>query len=372
MDKCSDSEEYGTSSYFEFYARQVIDEMGALGKESCKEGLVEPLTDDQEPCGKEPQEIVDKEIVEPAYGPWMLVSYGRQGNRVYKSRNGYEGGQAAPMKHAGNGYSGYYKGNTGGSAGPTYGNSGNYVGHSNGNAGGNIGSFNGHSNGKQVANGKNVGSGGSYGKKVGTAAEGRGMGKSFTASSTAKAKNASMSAALIASTSSGSRFEILREEEGVILSTTGNQGNTQAEAEVQIRESVVLLDVTNQNIAQNIAGPKISSQRSKKISKKGKKPVALVGPLEVNHKGVEFYKKSFGLDKASNSNPTPCQLDSEVLDNAAALRQLHREVNKFDGTCSDIRGDESLLSDRCELEPPVETFDKVASDLKEAMEVIVE
>ncbi|KAK0576197.1 hypothetical protein LWI29_013592 [Acer saccharum] len=210
------------------------------------------------------------------------------------------------MKHAGNGYSGHYKGNTGGSAGQTYGDSGNYVGHSNGNAGGNIGSFNGHSNGKQVANGKHVGSGGSYGKKFGTAAEGRGMGKSFTAGSTAKAKNASMSAVPIASTSSGSRFEILREEEGVILSTTENQDNTQAEAE------------------------------------------------------------------ASNSNPTPCQLDSEVLDNAAALRQLHREVSKFDGTSSDIRGGESLLSDRGEVEPPVETFDKVASDLKEAMEVIVE
>ncbi|KAK0581883.1 hypothetical protein LWI29_019095 [Acer saccharum] len=226
---------------------------------------------------------------------------------------------------------GHYKGNTGGSAGQTSGDSGNYVGHSKGNAGGNLGSFNGHSNGKQVANGKHVGSGGSYGKKFGTAAEGRGMGKSFTAGSTAKAKNASMSAVPTASTSSGSRFEILREEEGVILSTTVTQDITQAEAE-----------------------------RSKKISKKGKKPVAIVGPLEVNHKGVEFYKKSFGLDKASNSNPNPCQLDSEVLDNAAALRQLHREVSKFDGTSSDIRGGESLLSDRGEVEPPVETFDKFA------------
>ncbi|KAK1578721.1 hypothetical protein Q3G72_032646 [Acer saccharum] len=302
---------------------------------------MEPTTDVQEPSGKEPQEIVDKEIVEPAYGPWMLVSYGRQGNRVNKSRNGYEGGQAAPMKHAGNGYSGHYKGNSGGSAGQTFGDAGNYVGHSKGNAGGNL-------------------------------AEGRGMGKSFTAGGSAKAKNASMSAVPTASTSSGSRFEILREEEGVILSTTVTQDIPQAEAEVQIRESVVLLDVTNQNIAQNIVGPKISSQRSKKISKKGKKPVAIVGPLEVNHKGVDFYKKSFGLDKASNSNPNPGQLDSEVLDNAAALRQLHREVSKFDGTSSDIRGGESLLSDRGEVEPPVETFDKVASDLKEAMEVIVE
>ncbi|TXG46639.1 hypothetical protein EZV62_027861 [Acer yangbiense] len=187
-----------------------------------------------------------------------------------------------------------------------------------------------------VANEKHVGSGGSYGKKFGTEAESRGMGKNFKASSTAKAKNASLIAAPIASTSSGSRFEILREEEGVFLSATESQVNTQAEAEVQNRESGVLIDVTNQNCAQSNVGPKISSQRSKKISKKGKKTVALVGPLEVNHK------------------------DSEVLDNAAALRQLHREVSKFNGKNSDIREDESLLSDRTSAAPKLKLLNKPA------------
>ncbi|KAK0574720.1 hypothetical protein LWI29_028077 [Acer saccharum] len=201
------------------------------------------------------------------------------------------------MKHVGNGNSGHYKGNTGGYAGQTYGNSGNSIGHSNGNSGGNIGSTNGNSKGKQVANGNHVGSGGSYGKKFGNEVEGRGMGKIFKASSSAKAKNASLSAASIASTSSGSRFEILREEEGGILSATESQANSQVAVEVQHRKSGILIDVTNQNNAQSNVGPKIASQRSKKISIKGKKPAALVGPLEVNHKGVEFYKKSFGLDK---------------------------------------------------------------------------
>ncbi|KAK1581773.1 hypothetical protein Q3G72_008950 [Acer saccharum] len=45
----------------------------------------------------------DNEV--PAYGPWLLVSYGRQGNRGYKCRNGWtgNGNVGAPMNNTTNG-----------------------------------------------------------------------------------------------------------------------------------------------------------------------------------------------------------------------------------------------------------------------------
>ena len=96
-----------------------------------------------------------------AYGPWLLVSYGRQGNRGPKSRNNNGSGHAAIGKQAGSGnssgYAVYYNGMFDGYAGHSISNAGGYVGHSIGNAG--------HSNRKHAANGKLAGIGVSNGKK---------------------------------------------------------------------------------------------------------------------------------------------------------------------------------------------------------------
>ncbi|KAK1555096.1 hypothetical protein Q3G72_021799 [Acer saccharum] len=265
----------------------------------------------------------------------MIKNMHTQGNKGFKSRNGNGSGHATPGKHAGSGY-------IGGFAGHSNGNSGGYAGHSNDNTGGYTGHANGntgHPNGKQAALGKQAGNGFDNGKKFVSEIEGNSMGKNFKVSSNAKAKNVN----------------------SIVVASVKNKGNG------------ILLDVTNQNITPSNATPKTYSQKSKKISKQGKKLTAVLGPLEVNRNGVDFYKKSFGLDKVNSSPiPTSCEINSEVLDNAAVLRQLHSDVSKFDGNGSDIRGTEDGLSNVNELEPTVDNFDKVASDLKEAMEVILE
>ncbi|KAK0606345.1 hypothetical protein LWI29_036760 [Acer saccharum] len=296
-----------------------------------------------------------------------LVIKGKEEQRfVVPEKNG-------PVKHGSSGTTWHSKGGTGGYAGHTNGRSGNYADHSNGNPGGSTGMNTSHSVWKQVAHGKQVGSGASAGKKYGSEVEGHGMGKFSIASSSAKAKNVGLTEALPASTSSGSRFEILREEVEVSLLENGDQVHSKAAAEVQNSGNGILLDVTNQNTDPSKVGPKISSQKSKKILKKGKKTMAMVGPLEVNKKGVEFYKKSFGLDKVnSNPNPIPCQNASEVFENADTLRHLHSEVSKFDGSNSILNGEGNVLSNVSKIDLSADNFDKVASVLQEAMEVILE
>ena len=68
-------------------------------KESCRDGVVEPrqeetMCDVQDNTGKE----------ETPYGPWLLVSYGKQGNRNYRGRYGKPGSSGG----------GYGKNNVGG------------------------------------------------------------------------------------------------------------------------------------------------------------------------------------------------------------------------------------------------------------------
>ncbi|KAK4837200.1 hypothetical protein QYF36_003596 [Acer negundo] len=210
----------------------------------------------------------------PAYGLWLLVSYGRQGSRGFKGRNGNVGGQI------------------------------------------NNNSGSGQSNGKQTGSGKNVSIISSNGKRFVDEADDILRGKTFKERSNAKAKNLN-------------------------------------------------------NSSNNIVTPRSFSQNNKKVVKRGKKHAVVVGLLEDNRKRVDFFKKSFGLDKIISSFiPNPCEPDSEALDNAAILRQLYSDVNNFDGNSTENRETGDGPSIVKKLGPTMDNFDRVASELGEAMAVI--
>ncbi|KAK4849956.1 hypothetical protein QYF36_002414 [Acer negundo] len=218
------------------------------------------------------------------------------------------GGHDAPGKYAGSGNISLSNGNYGGYAGIPNGKASHSYGKQvvprkhtgNGNTGhsnGNIGDYASQSNRKQFTPGKQVGSDNSKGRKFENEVKGKVMGKTFKVSSIAKAKNVSLRNPPTESTSSGLRFDILSKDVEVTMLKNDGQVNSKVAAGVKNKEIGIVLNVTNQNIDQSYTAPRFSSQKNKEISKKGKKPAAVVSPLEVNKKGVEFYKKSFGLDK---------------------------------------------------------------------------
>ncbi|KAK2647582.1 hypothetical protein Ddye_015071 [Dipteronia dyeriana] len=53
-------------------------------KDSCREGLVDLMPDETD-IDRNSKNNTERE--NSTYGPWLLVSYGRQGNRNYKGRN---------------------------------------------------------------------------------------------------------------------------------------------------------------------------------------------------------------------------------------------------------------------------------------------
>ncbi|KAK1580953.1 hypothetical protein Q3G72_001633 [Acer saccharum] len=304
-------------------------------KDSCKEGLVEPVREDQEIIGNKSQDNTEKE--KPPYGPWLLVSYGRQGSRGYNGRHGSTGDQRI---------------NNSGS-GPL---NGKHTG-----AGKNVGSF--PSNGKRIIN--------SSSGQV-NEAEGIVRGKLVHDRGGVQARNLNVNKSHIASTSSGSRFDVLGEEVDVAMADDIGQVSGPSEAGGKTNDKVVLTDVTNQGFSKTIATPRLSTHNSKKVVKKGKKPSLVVGPMEANQKGVDFYKKSFVLDKVNSSvSSNQGESDFEGLDNASVLRQLHSDVNNFDGNSAATRGagDGSSSVDNG---PNIDSFDRVASQLGEAMAAISE
>ncbi|KAK1560932.1 hypothetical protein Q3G72_032474 [Acer saccharum] len=234
-------------------------------------------------------------------------------------------------------------------------------------------------NGKQIGTRKNVGSFPSNGKRIINSssgqvneAEGIVRGKIVHDRGGVQARNLNVNKSHIASTSSGSRFDILGEEVDVTMADDIGQVSGPSEAGGKTNDKAVLIDVTNHSISKTIAPPRLSTHNSKKVVKKGKKHSLVVGPMEDNRKGVDFYKKSFGLDKVNSSvSSNQCELDFEVLDNAAVLRQLHSDVNNFDGNSAATRGagDGSSSVDNG---PTIDSFDQVASQLGEAMAVILE
>ncbi|KAK4858363.1 hypothetical protein QYF36_015266 [Acer negundo] len=115
---------------------------------------------------------------------------------------------------------------------------------------------------------KHASSGPSNGKRFESEANGNVMGKNFQERSGAKAKNLNLSNPHTASTSSGSRFDILSEKMDVTMAESGGQVSIKTLAGVKNKEKVVLIVITNQNSSQSNADPRTFSHNKKKFFKK--------------------------------------------------------------------------------------------------------
>ncbi|KAK2640988.1 hypothetical protein Ddye_022751 [Dipteronia dyeriana] len=164
-------------------------------KEICKEGMVEPI----------PEELIaacsnkmdsDKEV--PIYGPWLLVSYGKQGNRVNKGRVD-RNDRGNPNTLEGNG-----------------------------------------------SLGKNLDSGRSNDRKSDGIGKGLGMGSSERLKSGTNRTKDDLGSSFITVKVTCSRFDILSDEGDVMMADGSLQVIDKVEEGWQFTDKVVLGEVTNQ------------------------------------------------------------------------------------------------------------------------------
>ncbi|KAK1554536.1 hypothetical protein Q3G72_013675 [Acer saccharum] len=220
------------------------------------------------------------------------------------------------------------------------------------------------------SHGKNSGNGPTTWKHKGYEADGYVRGKTIQEKGGATAKGLNTKASPTVANTSGSRFDILKDDVDVTMMDSGGQTSCKSAAEGKKVDKVVLIDITNQT-STNKAAAKTSSQTIKKLNKKGKKAVPVILPQCDIRRGVEYYKKSFGLDiESAVVTPNPCELDPKELDNADVLRQLHRDVSNFESgvSSSSVVGDGPSNSTVL----TVDSFDQVASTLEGAMAGISE
>ncbi|KAK1559923.1 hypothetical protein Q3G72_020013 [Acer saccharum] len=292
------------------------------GKDSCKEGLVPPVPEESASSGKG-MENSGKET--PAYGPWLLVSYGKQGNNGYKGKNGRFGNNSAgvPMNSA--------------------------------------------SNGKFSATDP------SSSRKAEYATNNVG-GKVHLVKNVVKPSNPNPSKPH-ASMPSGSRFEVLSEEVDVPMVDSRVQCSKPSVEGIKKKGKFVLTEITNHKSSHLKYVPKTLPQKSKLLAKKGNRLGSdASGRVEARRNG-DFYKVSVGADSISPfPDPVSCDpdLDSKEMDSLDVLRDLHKEVSDFQGMLVEKVGTGDCAINVLNSGLVGENFDEVASNLEEAMAAITE
>ncbi|KAK1577196.1 hypothetical protein Q3G72_019730 [Acer saccharum] len=275
----------------------------------------EPVSDskDKENSGKE----------RPVFGPWLLVSYGKQGNNGYKGKNGRSGHSNTGMPM-------------------------NYV------SNGKVSVIVPSSSRKAEYATNNVG------------------GKAHHMKNVIKTSNQSPGKPP-ASVSSGSRFEVLSEEVDVPMVDSGVQSSKIYVEGVKKKGKAVLTEITNHNSSHNKYVPKILSQKSKLPAKKVSRQGTVAGGCEGNRRNADFYMVSVGPDSIIPiPNQVPCDPDPEEMDSSAVLRDLHKEVSDFKGMLVDKVGAGDCATNVKNSDLTGVNFDVVASNLEELMAAITE
>ncbi|KAK3211446.1 hypothetical protein Dsin_016152 [Dipteronia sinensis] len=169
--------------------------LGKMCKDNCKEGLVEPIHEDTN-TNHNSEANAEKEA--STYGQWLLVSYGRQGNRNYKGMS----------RRNGSGKSGAAKEN--GSVGKPSGN----------------GNFNTR-------------------KPYGEFTEAN-LGKTYLKKNGAREKNSDMDNSSNTNRMSGSRFDILNEDMHMLMAEGEAAVNNKTARGYQYKGIAVFTEITNQ------------------------------------------------------------------------------------------------------------------------------
>ncbi|KAK1592671.1 hypothetical protein Q3G72_028610 [Acer saccharum] len=285
------------------------------------------LLDPRESAGK----IQDEKEKTP-FGPWMLVTYGKQGNQYNGNRVWNNGNNA----------------------------------------------------GRGVVGRKNYGNG----KIAGSSAD-TNFRKNTNAMNTDVAKKVNVSKM------GGSRFDILREEGDVMMKENEGQLNMSSGKNVgngsKSKDLGILYEITNlseehgEQVTKKGCNLLIKTQKNKKsINKKVVKPFEKGGHLK---KGVVFQKEDSCTLRTIESKgekqilePALTKYEDSIIDSTNVLQQFHKEVSEFKAKCV---GETSMdhTNTTCEGLNSVskdssngvsDNFDIVASDLIEAITVISE
>ncbi|KAK1559048.1 hypothetical protein Q3G72_010013 [Acer saccharum] len=227
------------------------------------------------------------------YGPWLLVSYGKWGPSNYKGKLGRHIAGIQGTKESMGGV-----GKTGVSSNgkkPTVGTNGN------GKAGANGSGYSGVSSTLSAVN----------------------------ASTFIPVKNGvQIDSALLrknnnSGRASGSRFDVLGEEESNVLPGVEQNVATKASGSVIQKGKVVLTEITNCSSTKGEISNRISSQGNKKNRKKG-------GAVVITDINLESLEKPCGVGASAirpiDNYPPKQAVDDEDLDSAGVLRHLHMEV----------------------------------------------
>ncbi|KAK3198505.1 hypothetical protein Dsin_021920 [Dipteronia sinensis] len=187
-------------------------------KDNCREGLAEPIVEDTFA-----NDLDNKNAKEyPMYGPWLLVSYGKQGNRNFKGRNrrmdsgntNYPNKNGAISKVSGN-ISTRKKDNE-------------------------------HANAK--------------------------AGKNYPLKYDSKIKNSDMANNLDTNKGSGFRFDILNEEVDIMMAEGEAHTKSKPCEDKSLKNKAVLTDITNQSSKHGEFLRRVSFQNNTKTTKKLDKP----------------------------------------------------------------------------------------------------
>ncbi|KAK1578215.1 hypothetical protein Q3G72_028529 [Acer saccharum] len=244
---------------------------------------------------KNSTEISDKES--PAYGPRLLVSYGRQNNIGSKVKNEWS-----------------ESGNNGGSNsfGPTRKYTGRGIGNDRKN---------------------DTGSAASVDYKT----------EHVKTVNSSKTSRGTISNAM---KSSGSRFDILSEETDVVMTEGGGKSSNKKAGNNKFKVKAVLAEEA--------------------------KHVLYFDPMEELHRDVNLSLEPFGMVNDNHFSSTPSVSEAKDLDNAAVLRQLHKDVTNFEGQVDAMNGVSVCLNMEISNvpSPSGDRFDTVASELEKAIAVI--
>ncbi|KAK0608273.1 hypothetical protein LWI29_028212 [Acer saccharum] len=280
-------------------------------KESYRDGIVETV---QEEVMCDNQIGTDKEA--SPFGPWLLVSYGKQGYR-----------------------------NTKGKMGKTSYGSTNYM------------ARNGSVKNGPEGSARN-GADGNARRMEGEFSEVRYGKKNYVKNGAANT---------VGNRTSGSRFDVLSEETEETMNKSSNHLQTKSTRNKN-KEKCVMSDITNLSRNQILK----QGKRSKKVFKKADK----IGFKKIGTQGDNcYFKKAMGTKNISQEHQSPCLVDdSEDQDNVNELRHLHNEIQEVDNKNCKIADEDCLLQDDV-YKSAMQTdmnFDTVASALGEAMAVISE
>ncbi|KAK1568396.1 hypothetical protein Q3G72_023955 [Acer saccharum] len=298
----------------------------------------------------------DKEV--HPYGPWLLVSYGKQGNRNFKGKVGKVGSNNAGG-NANYGSGNYRNGFTGNSK-PGVDGINNMSGYRNGDVrSGVTGNANLYGNIKYGSVGFNRKMNGDWSEVK--------HGKKDSLRSGRDNKSADGTYKTAGNSSSGSRFEVLNEEGEVNVTEENLMPNISAQEGSNSNAKVALTEITNIGRKQNVKPGKGMKKISKKPDRLGIKKIGFQGECS-------YFKGNMNMTANSqDQNSALLDNESEGQDSANVLRLFHKEVQEFEDKREAVVGDGSIRGSQNNYGMNIDdSFVAVVSRLEEAMVAITE